>query len=417
MTNTAVVVVGAGPVGLMAAHVLGHKGVEAIVLERRESRTGRLECARATEEIDLRSRAIGVMPPSVDLFDGVGLADDFLCAGVRAATGVVHDERSELGRIDFQGVHPRFPFVLAIPQWRTESILASTITRRPTVKVLYGVTVEKMMQETDGITLCCLDGSCCRARYAIVCDGAHSSLAAVAGISRREKTYRARFFMADHHDLTNLGDEAHLWFTPGGAVESFPLPGSLRRWIVQLPSGSPLPGPEDHVDLERIVETRTGHTLDPGGRTWQSSFAPQRSELSRFHQGRLLFAGDASHTMSPIGGQGMNTGFADAELAATLVAGRLAGRFNGGDAWGYYERARKRAGRSAARRAWAGMRVGTITGRPGSWVRSRVVSVALRTAAPLLARHFAMMSIPNRRACGRLPRRLTHHGDPHKAAE
>lgn len=416
MTDTAVVVVGAGPVGLMAAHVLGRNGVEAVVLERREP-PGRTEWSRPAATVDLRSRAIGIMPPSVDLFDGVGLADEFLCAGVRAATGVVHDERSELGRIDFQGVHPRFPFVLAIPQWRTESILASTITRRPTLQVRYGVTVEKMMQEADGITLCCRDGSCCRARYAIVCDGAHGSLAANAGIRRREKTYRARFFMADHHDLTNLGDEAHLWFTPGGAVESFPLPGSLRRWIVQLPSGSPLPGPEDHVDLECIVETRTGYTLDPGGRTWQSSFAPQRSELSRFHQGRLLFAGDASHTMSPIGGQGMNTGFADAELAATLVAGRLDRRFNGGDAWGYYERARKRAGRSAARRAWAGMHVGTITGRPGSWVRSRVVSVALRTAAPLLARHFAMMSIPNRRASGRLPRRLTHHGDPHKAAE
>ncbi len=417
MTDAAVVVVGAGPVGLMAAHVLGRNGVETIILERRKPRPGQTACAHPASSGDLRSRAIGIMPPSLELLDGIGLAQEFVAAGVHAATGVVHDEKDELGRLDFRGVHRHFPFVLAIPQWRTESMLAAAIAERPKVEICYDVTVDAVVQDTEGVTLSCRDGSRYRARYAIVCDGARSTLAAAAGLSRGRTTYQARFFIADHRDLTDLADEAHLWFTPSGAVESFPLPGSLRRWIVQLPSGSALPGADDHIDLEGIVESRTRYSLDPAGRTWQSAFAPERSELGRFHQGRLLFAGDAAHTMSPIGGQGMNTGFADAELAATLVAGRLDGRLTAPDAWGYYQRARRQAGRSAARRAWAGMRVGTITGRAGSWVRGRLVSAALRLAAPLLARHFAMMSIPMRHASGRLPRRLTHHGDSHEASE
>jgi 2-polyprenyl-6-methoxyphenol hydroxylase-like FAD-dependent oxidoreductase len=76
--------------------------------------------------------------------------------------------------------------------------------------------------------------------------------------------------------------------------------------------------------VEAQVLARTGQRLDPGGRVWASAFRPERTELERFRAGRVVFCGDAAHTMPPIGGQGMNTGFADARLLACSLSAACA---------------------------------------------------------------------------------------------
>ncbi|TVR01014.1 MAG: hypothetical protein EA403_10895, partial [Spirochaetaceae bacterium] len=225
------------------------------------------------------------------------------------------------------------------------------------------------------------------------------------GFRRRGGRYPQNFFMADMADQGSLGCEAHLWFTRDGAVESFPLPDGLRRWVVQLgqrdiPDGVGYQsqiGPEGGVDLESMVQRRTGIRLDRADRRWQSSFQPSWSRLKRFADGRVFVVGDAAHTMSPIGGQGMNTGFADAEAASDLIAAGAAENSHTGwsEAARRYHRHRVGAAAVSTRRAWAGMTVGTLRGSIRDAIRSALIARALQS--PLrggMARHFAMLTLP-----------------------
>ncbi len=396
------IIVGAGPVGMIAALLLGRRGVKTLVLERRALSASH----PASPEQDPRvtpdgwestSRAIGIMPPSLDLLSTIGLSDAFVDAGVCVTAASVHDTRRELGRLSFDRVHPRFPFVLSVPQYQTEAILLSALRRQPGVEIRSGFDVRALRHDADGVIVESSLGDCVRAPIVIACDGSRSTLARLARVRRTRTEYPDRFFMADLRDRTGLGSDAHLWFTSTGAVESFPLPGALRRWIVGLPHGAALPRPDDWIDLEGIVERRTGLRIDPADRVWQSAFAPERSELVRFHEGRIVFAGDAARTMSPIGGQGMNTGFGDAGMLAPIVDALLRDpTHTPAAAWRAYSIARGRAGRAAARRAAAGMRVGTMTGPIRSAVRSSAIAAVMRIAAPQLARHFSMITIPTR---------------------
>ncbi len=388
--KTEVLIIGAGPVGLLLANLLGVRGVRTLLVERQR-------------EPAPQSRAIGITPPSLEILESVGLAGDFARAGVAVRQAVVHGSSRELGRLLFNSVHPRFPFILSIPQQRTAVLLRQAATSYRCVELRNAVHVERVMQTADGVTAECSDEALLHARYAVAADGARSSIALAAGIARKRVSYRAAFFMADFHDRGTFGSDAHLWFTHNGAVESFPLPDAGRRWIVQLPRAVAAAGGQDDIDLEGLVYSRAGVALRRDDRVWQSAFQPERSELARFVDNRLFFAGDAAHTMSPIGGQGMNTGFGDAELLAFTLShalGRSARNASAGHepTAARYQRARRKASRAAARRAWAGMRVGTLRGRPFSLLRNAIVSLLMHGAAALLARHFSMQSIPMRSA-------------------
>ena len=408
--RTEVLIIGGGPVGLLLANLLAVRSVRTLLVERQR-------------EPAPQSRAIGITPPSLDILDSVGLAADFTREGTPVRQAVVHGSSRELGRLLFNSVHRRFPFILSIPQQRTSALLRQAAMSYRCVELRNAVHVDRVTLNADGVTAVCSDKALLHARYAVAADGARSSTAIAAGIARKRVSYRAAFFMADFHDRSTLGSDAHLWFTHKGAVESFPLPDAERRWIVQLPRGVAPAGGQDEIDLEGLVYSRAGVKLRRSDRVWQSAFQPERSELAHFVDNRLFFAGDAAHTMSPIGGQGMNTGFGDAELLAFTLShalGRSAPHAGAGQepTAVRYQRARRKASRAAARRAWAGMRVGTLRGQPFSLLRNAIVSLLMHGAAALLARHFSMQSIPMRSAALALRRnRLLDPRGAHKAGQ
>lgn len=394
-----VIIVGAGPVGLLLANLLGMRGIPTTVLEKGKAGI-------------VRSRAIGVAPPSLEILEEVALADRFLAIGLPIRRAVVHGTGRKLGELCFNGVHSRYPFIISIPQERTMKILTEGLARFPQVDLRYSREVTDVSESPDSVVARCADGSMWTGTCCVGADGFHGRVTHSAGISKRGGRYRHAFYMADYADGSDLVDIAHLWFTREGAVESFPLPDGVRRWIVQLPKQPAVATEDVGVDVEGIVASRTGYRLSRTDRGWESAFQPSWSEVETFTRGRIFLAGDAAHTMSPIGGQGMNTGFADAALLAAtldnlLSETRPSAWSAGTSAHNRYTRLRRRAARVATRRARAGMAVGTVRGAFGSSVRGILVALLLRGPfRKAVARHFAMLTIPT--GCADQP--LFSHG-------
>jgi len=367
-----VAVVGAGPVGLLLACLLRDRGLEVAVLERR---------ARPTR----RSAAIGVTPPSLRILARLGLEEAAVAAGVKVRECHLHGSAGALGRISFRDIPGDRRFVLSLPQ----ADLADLLRRRLGPGVVHdGWELAGLEQLPDRVRLRSSRGAAAEARFVVGCDGSRGRVRELLGIAAPGRAYPCHFAMADYVDRSGLGDAAHLFFTPEGSVESFPLPGGRRRWVVQTDRRLE-PVPEGLVCA--LARRRAGLGPDPADRLCASSFTPRRFHCERYHSGRVALCGDAAHGMTPAGGQGMNLGFADAEL--------LAGVLSSPDPLGLlpeYTRCRRRAARVAIFRAGWGMWLGTWRGRAASLLRDILLRHVL--CAPALGRRmgsfYAMLTLP-----------------------
>ncbi len=384
METCDVLIVGAGPTGLLLANKLGRRGMACIVID-------------AEAHPPTQSLAIGIMPPSLEILRGIDLDREFVRQGLPVTRGYVHEEGRVLGCVRFESIRSRYPFVLSLPQRATIRILEDGLDSRPQVELRRGVRLLDCREQGDRVvaTLATREGiKEIGAGYLVGCDGHRSSVRALAKIPAVTHRYRPRFAMADFPDRTDLGPEGHLFFSSRGSVESFPMPGNLRRWIVLVEESH---RSEQDIDVIRMhVHDRTGYDLSGQEALWHSPFTPKWLLCTRFHQDRILLAGDAAHVMSPIGGQGMNTGFADAELLSEVLA-RVHRLGESADAhFRVYTEIRRRAFRTAAARAARGMWLGTRTGRLASRTRAWFIrEVLLRPPIKQrLAPYFAMLTIP-----------------------
>jgi 2-polyprenyl-6-methoxyphenol hydroxylase-like FAD-dependent oxidoreductase len=367
-----VAIVGGGPVGLLLACLLGQRGIRVLVLEK-------------SMEREAWSQAIGITPPTLKIMARLGLDEAFVSRGVPIRDCHVHGQSGEVGVASFRGIKGRHRFVLSLPQALTMELLEAEAARHPTVSILRGAEVLSKKQDEHGVTLTLGDQSI-RAAYVVGCDGHRSRLRDLLRVRTTAKSYGCHFIMGDFEGDSGLGDDAHLFFTAEGAVESFPLPENKRRWIVQAQEGS----------IPELVGQRTGIILDPSAQIDQHAFSPRRLDCEQIADGRVLLCGDAAHVMSPIGGQGMNTGFADAEFAAEVLHAILRGGGAAPPLFAAYDRIRRRAAAAAATRAALGMGLGVWTGRWRSWLRDFIFR-RLVFSGPF-ARHigpwFSMQSIP-----------------------
>jgi 2-polyprenyl-6-methoxyphenol hydroxylase-like FAD-dependent oxidoreductase len=184
--------------------------------------------------------------------------------------------------------------------------------------------------------------------------------------------------MGDFADSTSFGPDAALFLEEQGIVESFPLPGGVRRWVARLPGA----GPEAATagSLADIVCDRTGMVIDPGTNSMLSSFGVRSRLVERMIHGRISLIGDAAHEISPIGGQGMNLGWLDASELAPLIVGRLAGTARERQ-FREFESHRLRAAAKAARQSEINMALGRPLPRPLWNVRNRLIAGAAKVPA------------------------------------
>jgi 2-polyprenyl-6-methoxyphenol hydroxylase-like FAD-dependent oxidoreductase len=380
-----VIIIGAGPIGLLLANLLGARGIPTRIFDQRD---------RPLES----SMAIGITPPSMEILRRIQLDEVFFKTGVPVRHAEVHEARTRLGRLDFAHIGSDYPFFLSIPQAKTVEILLANLKRFPCVQLATGTEFAGLAQNSAEINVSLRSVSTRaeerrRCRILVGCDGHRSSVRSAAGLTAQEKTYPQRFVMADFVDRSGLGDEARLFFAPEASVESFPLPGGWRRWIVLANNLQDQPAAEY---LVQTVRKLSGFDLSTEPVRFVSAFGTRRMLVNHYHAGRVVLAGDAAHTMSSIGGQGMNTGFADAEMLAELLPGALINPRSASRRFTTYDRVRRRAYQVAADRAERGMWLGTLQGRIASKFRKHLIRDVLfsRFMKQRLAPHFAMLTIP-----------------------
>ncbi len=353
-----IIVIGAGPVGMLSALLADKAGLSVILLEK--------SCERQPN-----SRAIGITPPSLEILRNVSLDLKFVDLGVPVSRSEVIGEMLSMGRADFSCFKSDYKFILAIPQNITESVLEEALKKTANIRFLRGHEAKSFSYDSSILNVkgetAAGDYFQFSSRFALACDGGKSASRESLKIRFIGFPYKETFLMGDFDDNSGWKDEARLYLTSRGSVESFPLPGERRRYVLRTPYFIK----ENTSDfLEKEIPERCGVDIGKVCKYWESAFGVGRYLAEYFYKEKVLLCGDAAHIMSPIGGQNMNTGFADAELAVWLIKKTLDGDITTERSAALYNRFRKKAAVSAAWRAGFLMKVGTSGGMIFSIVRS-----------------------------------------------
>ncbi|MFE4081089.1 FAD-dependent oxidoreductase [Paenarthrobacter sp. YIM B13468] len=372
-----VIIVGAGPVGLFMGALLLKQGHQIRILERRLNRSH-------------RSRAIGIHPPALTELDRAGLSAPLLASGVRIERGVAYSKGKKIAELPFTG-DPDFPFILAVPQPVTEQALEQAVLALDSEAIIRGADVRDFADDGGTVSVRAASPSgehTFTSRLLVAADGAHSLIRRrlLPGVPAR--SYPDSYLMGDFIDGTGHGDNAVLYLEPEGIVESFPLPGEVRRWVVRL--GVSADG-ATAADLAALVQARTGAVLDPESNSMLSAFDVQSRLAGRMIHGRTVLLGDAAHEISPIGGQGMNLGWLDAAALAPLIDASLRGHAVGRQLQ-LFEKDRRRAAARASLQAGLNMALGRPLPPPVMAARNSVFTYALEfpTVSALVERRFTM---------------------------
>lgn len=313
--DTNVLIVGAGPTGLMLANQLARRGVRAMIIDRHSGPAQ-------------QTRAMAVQARTMEIYSKLGIAERALELGKRGnganmwANGK-HSARIPIGDIG-KGESP-FPFVLMLGQDDNERIMGEKL-RDWNMAVQWNTELIAIHQQRDHVevTLKQPDGSTRNITTAYVagCDGAKSPVRELSGIKFPGAPYEQVFFVADTVATGDMiPDELNIYMWRDGFHLLFPMIGSNHWRVVGILP--PHLRHRDNLTFEEVVPSirqQAGASLKFESCSWFSTYRIHHRCAEKFRDRRCFLLGDAAHIHSPAGGQGMNTGLQDAYNLAWKLA-------------------------------------------------------------------------------------------------
>ncbi|HEY3881754.1 MAG TPA: FAD-dependent monooxygenase [Trebonia sp.] len=320
MTQTDVLVAGAGPTGLTLACDLARRGVRVRVIDQ-------------AAEFPAGSRGKGLSPRTLEVLDDLGVIDQILASGAthlphRKYRGaeVIAEADPEAGRAATPDVP--YPVGLLIPQWRVEQVLRERLAGLG-VQVTLNAGLRGFRQDYDGVTAA-VGPTELTASYLVGCDGGRRSVRKALGLRLRGQTPDVQLMAVGDVEVDGLGRDAwHQWFTSEGGIMLCPLPGT-SAFQVQASHELDQDGTPLEPTLDRFQRTFDRIAGLPGVRLrtlgWRSTYRVNIRMVDQLAVGRVFLAGDAAHVHPIAGGLGMNSGIQDAYNLGWKLGLVLAGK-------------------------------------------------------------------------------------------
>ncbi|MFI9012123.1 FAD-dependent monooxygenase [Actinosynnema sp. NPDC053489] len=316
-----VLVIGAGPVGIVLACELLQQGVPVRVVDRTAS----------VDETDPHSKGILIWPRSLELLRRIGVSDRLVELGHKVPGVGYYSGRRLLGTAHIHRLRGSSdPYVLTLPQRYTERVLRARLAE-------LGGVVER------GVELVALDNSgehpvavlrhpdgtreTVTPRYLVGADGPASTTRNLLGIGFAGEAIDITYVIGDaplHGPVPR--DTAQYYYSRTGVVALVPLRSGVFRVAANIPHRAEDAGDPPRELLEQVINERAVRGVRVGEPDWTRSFRPRLGMADSMQQGRCFLAGDSAHAISPAGGQGMNVGFQDAVNLAWKLGGVLNGR-------------------------------------------------------------------------------------------
>ena len=317
----AVAIVGGGPVGLTLALDLASRGVRSVVLQ-------------ASHTLSEGSRALCWSQRTLEIFDRLGCAEEIAARGFTWSRGRVFHGAEELYAFDLAAAagrkHP--PFV-NLQQYLGEAALLAACARRPElIELRWRNRAVDLRQDADGVRL---EVDTPEGRYAldadwvVACDGARSTIRRAMALAWDGRVFEDRFLIADVETARQIPwSERRFWFLPdfhhGETALCHRQADGMWRVDFQLGWDGVDPALEA-TPARALPRIRAMLGADDVEIRWLSVYTFQCRRLERFRHGRVFFAGDAAHQVSPFGARGGNSGVQDAENLAWKLALALRG--------------------------------------------------------------------------------------------
>jgi 3-(3-hydroxy-phenyl)propionate hydroxylase len=311
-TNVAeypVAVVGAGPVGLSLAIDLAQRGQKVVLLDD-------------ADRIGEGSRAICFSKRSLEFWDRLGIGQRMVDKGVVWSVGKIFHGASQLYQFNLlpEEGHKR-PAFINLQQFYAEAYLVDRVEELDAIDLRWRNKVTGLSRRNDyvALTIETPDGFYkLHAQYVVACDGARSSLRQMVGAEFSGQVFEDQFLIADVRMTAAFPTERWFWFDPpfhaGRSALLHKQPDDIWRIDLQLSPDADPTAEKRPENVRPRIARMLGH--DKFEFEWISLYKFQCRRMDRFVHGRVIFAGDAAHQVSPFGARGANSGLEDAENIA-----------------------------------------------------------------------------------------------------